>query len=319
VKSAAFSDGLPLTGSETITGFTMRSLQPPIGDAIHVGAARRVVSPDYFAALGTPIVEGRSFQASDGPSAPKVVIVNQAFAKKYLTDHPIGDKIMNFIEDDNQEYEVVGIIPQVRERGLADPIGPEIYSLTSQANARAIATTSFLILRTNGDARSLMDSVRSIVTEEEPSLIIDSLRPMEDALMRTLQRPRFYAFLLDGFAGFVLIIAGVGLFGVLSYSVAQRSGEIAVRTAMGARPSDIARLVLRQAATITSAGLAIGIAASLAFGKYLSTLVYGVSTRDAATLILVPLVLAVVAAVACFLPAHRASRIDPVRILRTQF
>ncbi len=172
------------------------------------------------------------------------------------------------------------------------------------------------MIRAAGDPTRLVPIVRSIVREQDPSLALESVMTMEERVMGSLARPRLYAVLLGGFAAFALAVAAVGLFGVLSYGVQLRTREIGVRTALGATPSAIAGLVLRQALGVTTSGLVVGLAASAALARYVSRLLYGVSPYDLASFVGVPLLILAVAVLACLVPARRAARVDPVRVLR---
>ena len=173
-----------------------------------------------------------------------------------------------------------------------------------------------LLVRTLNDPAPLAQAIRSAVREADAGLAPDAVRTLEERLMTTLARPRLYAVLLGGFAAFALAIAAVGLFGVLSYTVAQRSRELALRTALGARQVDIVSLVVRQGLAVTAAGLIAGMTGSLWLTSAIATQLYGVTTHDPVTYTVVPLVLAVVAALACFAPARRAARLDPLTVLR---
>jgi putative ABC transport system permease protein len=173
-----------------------------------------------------------------------------------------------------------------------------------------------LLLRTTVDPAAVGPGLRSTIRSADASLVAEVVVTMEERMMRGLARPRLYAILLAGFAAFALIVAAVGLVGVLSYTVAQRSRELAVRTALGARQVDIAGLVLRQGLTVTAAGTAVGILLSLAMTRWLASLLYGVTAHDRLTYVVVPLVLALVSAGACLAPARRAARVDPLRVLR---
>ena len=173
-----------------------------------------------------------------------------------------------------------------------------------------------IVLRTTEPATAFVPQLRAIVHDLDPSVALDSVGTMEQRLLRNLARPRLYAVMLGGFAIFALAIAAVGLFGVLSYSVAQRSREIAVRSALGARPSDIVRLVLAQGLAITALGLALGIGAAVVLARFLSTFVYGVTVHDRVTFVAVPVLLAAAAALACAVPASRAAKLDPLKTLR---
>jgi putative ABC transport system permease protein len=173
-----------------------------------------------------------------------------------------------------------------------------------------------VVVRTVGDPSPYAAIVRDLLREQAPTLAFDSVMSMDDRVMTSLARPRTYALLLSGFALFALAIAGVGLFGVLSYSVAQRTREIGVRTALGAQTRDIVRMVFRQGLAIAGAGVAIGLLMSAAAVRSLSAFLYGVAAYDVASFIVVPVVLAAVAVVACLVPARRAASIDPLRALR---
>jgi putative ABC transport system permease protein len=176
--------------------------------------------------------------------------------------------------------------------------------------------TVFFVARTAGDPTAIVGPLRAIIRKRAPQLVVDSIMTMDDRLLSSLSRPRAYALVLGGFAAFALAIAAVGLFGVLSYSVAQRSREIGIRTALGARSQDIVSLVLRSGLTITAAGLAAGLAAAALLASSLSKILYGIRPIDATTFIAVPVALTLVAIVACAAPARRAARIDPLRALK---
>jgi ABC-type antimicrobial peptide transport system permease subunit len=173
-----------------------------------------------------------------------------------------------------------------------------------------------LIVKAGSDPAPLAEAIRTAVREADPRLVAEAVRTLDQRLLTTLARPRLYAILLGGFAAFALAIAAVGLFGVLSYSVAQRSREIALRSALGARPSDIVRLIVRQGLAVTAAGLGAGLLASMWMTRAIATQLYGITTSDAVTYVAVPIVLGGVATVASVVPAWRASRLDPLRALK---
>jgi putative ABC transport system permease protein len=312
----AFTTGLPLINSETIAGFTMKSLRPPLGVDVQVHTVRSVVSEDYFEAIGMKMIQGRSFNETDGASS-RTAVVNRTFANRYLSERAIGDRISNFATDDHKEFEVIGIVDDVLKRSVTTPPQPEIYSLDRQMDAVTFnPDMGSLVLRTGIDPRALIDPLKQIVAGTHPSLTVESIMTMEDRVSGSLSRPRFYAILLGLFAACSVLIAGVGLFGVLSYTVAQRTREIAVRIAIGAMPMDVITLVLRQGMFVTATGLAIGVGISLAFIEYLSTLLYGVTAYDLATFTGVPLAIALIAIAACIAPAVRAARIDPLAAMK---
>jgi len=314
VNHAAYGDRLPLNPGETISAFNMPSNRPPVGDIIQVHSVRFVVSENYFSTLGIRFTSGREFNSNDVAASSKVVVVNRSFAKQYLSDAAIGDRIVNFAGSNAKgEYEVVGIIDDVLQHGLNDPIQPEIYSLQHQTTFRS--SMPGLIVRTNGDPRALINDLRSIVREQDSTLALDSVMTMEDRVASTLARPRLYAVLFGVFAISALVIATVGLFGVLSYSVSNRFREFALRAALGARPANVMGLVLKQGMAMTVSGLVLGILFSVAGMRYLSGLLYGVTSHDWISFSAVTVVIATIAGAACVLPALRALRVDPIRAL----
>ena len=231
----------------------------------------------------------------------------------FFTLHPT-----NFARGDGVEFEVVGIVDDVLKRGVTETAQPEIYSVNRQmASATFNPDAGSIALRTSGDPRALIDSLRTIVREQDSSMAVSSILSMEDRVSRSLARPRLYAVLLTTFALTALGIASVGLFGVLSYNVAQRKREIAIRTALGALPRDVVRLILRQGFLLVIAGLAVGIFISFAAVKYLATLLYGVSPHDWLIFAAVSLAIMALALIACLVPALRAARTDPLIAMRS--
>src|SRR5262249_21419998 len=200
--------------------------------------------------------------------------------------------------------------------GGAEPQQPEIFLPFGQIGCANAVPQPIVLVRPADDPLPYVAHLRSLLHQQAPSLALDSVMTMEDRVMSTLAKPRLYAVVVAGFSLFALTIAGVGLFGVLSYCVAQRAREIGVRTALGARTADIVGLVLRQVAAMAAAGITIGLAASYAASRSLATMLYGVGPHDALTFVGVPLVLLVVAAIACLVPARRAAQVDPITALR---
>jgi putative ABC transport system permease protein len=317
VNQIAFTDTLPLSSGETLTGFTMPSPRPPVGSEIRVNAVRRVVSADYFRVLGVAPVAGRVFESHHDRNSTKSVVVNTSFAKKYLSDHPVGNRISNFAEGNGVEYEVIGVIPDVMQLGLQDPVQAEIYSLVQQMPITRTSSEQNFILKISGDPRSLVEPLREILRQEDASLIIDSVTTMENRLSTSLARPRLYAILLGAFASSALIIAATGLFGVLSYNVAQRTREFAVRTALGATPGNVVRLVLKEGLGFAIAGIVAGLAISFAFIRYLTSLLYGITPHDSLSIAAVCFMVVILAMISSIVPAIRAVRIDPIESLKS--
>jgi putative ABC transport system permease protein len=317
VTDAAFASEMPLRPSGSTSAFTLRSSQAG-GGTIAVQASPRIVSPRAFSAMGMRIIAGRGFTDADTASSQPVVIVNRTFARRYLGDSPVGARLpMGVGYQDGVEGVVAGVVEDTRSLTAVDPPQPEMYFSYRQFKGRLPVAVVTLVVRTNGDPAALASALRTVIREADPGLVAEAVRTMEDSLRLGLARPRLYAVLLAGFAVCALLIAGVGLFGVLSYTVAQRSREIAVRSALGASPQAVVRLVVRQGLTVTVAGIATGLAASLILTDTLSKFLFGVTPRDPLTFLLVPVLLVVVAGVACFVPARRAAAVDPVSVLRS--
>jgi putative ABC transport system permease protein len=318
VTAAAASSETPLLPYEMMMGFQL----PPGPGRPQMTVARaqgRFVSPNYFAAMGMRVLHGRGFSTSDSPKSQMVVVVNETFVRRYLPAEPLGATVpISYIPNSRDGQTVVGVVDDVHQQGAADPPQPEIFFNYRQLSVGMMLSTPVVIARTSGDPARLLPTMARFVLEAQPGLVADSAMTMDDRLVTSLAQPRLYALLFGTFAVFALLVAATGLFGVLSYSVSLRTREIGVRTALGARPSDIAGLVVKQALTITVAGAAIGLGAAFLLVTLIGTLLYGVTAHDGLTFALVPVVLFALAAVACYGPARRAAGISPLRMLRNQ-
>jgi predicted permease len=317
VSGVAFGNALPLVSAGGFRAFKMR---PPVDPSVEVdvNAMQRVVSPGYFATLGLRLVAGRTFSDGDTMASREVIVVNQSFAAKYLGPHPLGTIVPNLgmCRGDNDRWEVVGVVADMRQGAVADARQPEIFLPYEQVGCAAAVPEPFVVVKTNTDPAPYAATVRTLLRQEEPTLAVDSVMTMEERVTNTLAKPRLYAVIVAGFGAFALAIAGVGLFGVLSYSVAQRSREIGVRTALGARPADIVALVLRHVAVMAACGIVAGAWLAFAVSRSMTNVLYGVDPHDPLTFVAVPAILAVVTAIACVVPARRAAQVDPVRALR---
>ncbi len=317
VALASFTSEMPLSAGGSTAAFTMISPHAD-GGAISVQASPRVVSPGYFHAMGMRVLQGRDFEDSDVQTSLPVAIVNRTFARRYLGDAALGATLPMGVgyQDSDSKALIVGIIDDIRYVSPADAIQPEIYYSYLQLGHRLVTPVLNLVLRTAASPAGAVTTIRTALRAVDDNLAPDSIFTMEERLLRGLARPRLYAILLGGFAIFALVVAGVGLFGVLSFIVAQRSRELAVRTALGARQVDIIREILRQGMAVAALGLAIGLPGSFALTRSIAAMLYGVTTYDAFTYLVVPVVLFSVAIVACLAPALRAARIDPIRLLK---
>ncbi len=320
VRAAAAGTGLPLATAagpfkhgEMLKGFTMRS---PIGEGtISVHASVRFVSDDWFRALGTPMLDGRAIAATDTSTSEPVVVVNQVFAHRYLADRAL-DRRLPLGGGGEPDTRVVGVAEDIHQGAVTDPVQPEMYLPYRQYRDGFAPPQASFVLRSDGDPVRYAAELRRLVRAEDGSLVLASVMTLDDRVRVSLAEPRLYALMLSAFAVSALLVAGVGLFAVLSYSVAQRAREIGVRSALGARPSDIVRMVVRQALWMTAVGLAVGLALAAAFVRVLSGFLYGVGPYDLISFVVVAALLASVAGLAAFAPARRAAHVDPIKVLR---
>ena len=316
IVHAASTTVLPLSGTDAMLGF---ELPPPPNSGqqpISVRAGLRTVSTDYFKALGVRVIEGRGFDPTDTRASLPVVVINREFARQYLNNAALGRVLPAGFEPDRPEWHVVGVVENILPRNVNDAVQPEVFVPSSQLTSGVSGADPTIVIRTSREPVALASVLRDVVRQQDSNVAVDSVMTMEARLMQNLARPRLFAVVLGGFACFALAIAAVGLFGVLSYSVAQRSREIGVRAALGAQRGDIVVLVLRQCAAVTATGLVVGMAGAFVLSRSLSRLLYGVSPADPFSFLAVPVVLFAVAAIACFVPARRAASVDPLRVLR---
>lgn len=306
----ALANSVPLMPGGTLSSFPV--LNGHTGAHVQAQAALFVVSPEYFATLGLRVVAGRPFGPTDAARSRPVAIVNRAFARKYLGDHPVGVKLWDD-QPNRPGSEVVGVVDDVHQRSVTDEPAPELYRLIGQERARAQIN---LAIKTAGRPAAYGGTLRSVLRQYDPSIDVDSVLPLEERLSTSLAQPRLYSVLSASLAGLALLVAGVGLFGVVGYAVAQRTREIGVRAALGAAPTSIVVLVLRQGLGMAAGGLALGLVISYDAATWLGALLYGVTAHDGVSYVAVPIVLLAAAAVACLAPACRAARIDPLRALR---
>jgi putative ABC transport system permease protein len=318
VTHAAFTSELPITAGGSTSAFTLPSRTAP-GGTVSVQASPRIVSPRSFPALAMRLIAGRDFADADTATSLPVVVVNRAFAHQYLADNAVGEQLPMGIgyQDASSNATIIGVVDDVRYPGGTRVTQPELYYSYRQFGGKVVVPVVTLLVRTSADPNALSTAVRAAVREADAGLVADAVTTMEARLLTTLARPRLYAILLVGYATLGLLIAAVGLFGVLSYTVAQRTRELAVRAALGAQQGDIIRLVLRQTLGMTAVGLVAGLLASLVLSRSTGALLYGITPYDTFTFVSVPVVLAIAATAACVGPALRAARLDPLRALRS--
>jgi putative ABC transport system permease protein len=313
VTHAALSNSLPLTADRGADFW-----QNPSDKTSQTLVVLRLVSADYFPAMGMRITRGRPFTGAETPTSEPVVLVNEAFARRYLSGDPL-EATAHLIADhgrpDLTAWRIIGVVADVKHHGAEDPVKPEVFAATTQLTAGPSAT-QYVAVRTTGDPATLVADLRAIVRGASVNAALEQVMTMETRLMASLARPRLYAVLLGGFAVFALFIAVVGIFGGLSYAVSQRTREIGVRTALGATPGDIVALVVRQGVAMTLVGLAIGFLVAGWAGRYLSGFLFGVTPADPVTFVVVGVAFTAIAAVAYGIPARRAAKVDPIDALR---
>ena len=322
VMHAAVSTGLPLASSGGFLSFKFPS-PLRVGTVIDVEAMRRLVSPGYFGALGIRVRAGRPLTAADDANAQPAAVVNRSFVRKYLDDIPIEQAVglslgtavfQTLTKGVTSEAVIVGVVDDVKQDAPDGAPQPEMFLAYAQVGRNF--GSAFVVVRTADDPASHVEMLRTALREEDPALALDAVMTMDQRISRSAARPRTYAVLLGGFALFALIIAGAGLFGVLSYSVTQRSRELAVRSALGASRAGVVRVALKQISVAMGAGLMIGLALAFWLSNHLAPFLYGVSPSDRLSFGIAPVVLVIVGVLACVVPARRVARTDPVKVLR---
>ena len=318
VSSVSLASGLPPLRRINANDTEIEGYQPtPDGPAQNVDYWN-TVGNDYFKTMKIRLVEGRSFEPQDeNPNAMPVVIVNQALAKRFWQGSPIGRRVNPGFADPKVWCTIVGVVEDTKNAGMDKPAGPELYF-----QARQVASRGFLgsnvnfVVRASNDFAPMEGSIRNAVRELDSSLPVYNLRSLDELVSRSMVQPRFLALLLATFSGIALFLAAIGIYGVMAYSVAQRTQEIGVRMALGARPLHVLRLVLGQSLGMLLIGIVIGLAGAFALTRLMRTLLFEITATDPLTYVSVIGVLTVVALLACYIPARRAAKVDPLIALR---
>ncbi|MGB8129994.1 MAG: ABC transporter permease [Candidatus Angelobacter sp.] len=315
VRSASATSYLPLTGIGAGTSVKMLG-QPPAKPGEEFVATIRTVLPGYFHTMGIPLKHGRDFNAADDvESTPHRFIVSEAFVRKYLPgEEPLGKQISAWMEKENPFGEIVGVVGDVSDKTLDSEPTPTVYYIHSHLSYGEMV----FVLRTENDAMSMAGPARKIIQGMDPELPVSQVRTMETVVRQTFASQQFSAVLLGGFSLASLLLAVIGVYGVLAYSVTQRTREIGVRIALGAEPLTITRMVVASGARMVMIGAAAGIAAALALSGLMKSLLFGIGPRDPLTFIAAPAVFVAVALVAAYVPARRAARVSPMEALRAE-
>jgi putative ABC transport system permease protein len=311
VESAGAVVNLPLDGTGWSNSFTVEGRPPPTAGEF-IAASNNRVSKDYFRAMQIPLARGRSFTERDAAGSPAVAVINETAARRFFADEdPIGKRLQ--VHDGGPTREIVGIVGDVRHDGLDADIRPMIYMPYVQ-DPRAM--TLNLVVRTSSDPAKLAAVVQGEVRAADKDLPLASVRTMEEIVAGSVSSRRFSMTLLAIFAGVALMLAVVGIYGVMSYLVNQRRHEIGIRMALGARPRDVLRMILGHGLRLSFIGAGLGLASALALTRVLSGLLFGVSATDPLIFAVIPVVLVAAALGACAVPARRATKVDPMVALR---
>ena len=316
VEAAGAAFPMPFSNNDSSSSFSIVG-QPPQPPGKELGASHLTITPDYFRAMATPVLRGRDFNSHDTKDSSPVVIVNDAFAAKFFPDgKALGQQItLDSLEDGKPTApkEIIGIVGGSRHESLAVAPLPEFYIPAAQDPARRM---NVVIRTAASDPAGLQNSLRNIVHEFDKDLFVPTLEPLEKRIGVTLAQPRFNMILLGCFAGVAMILAAIGIYGVIAYSVAQRTREIGIRMALGAQKIDMLTMVMRQSFTVIGIGLLAGILGALAVTRLMSSLLYGVSAHDLSIYAIVTILLSGAALIATYFPARRAMAVDPMVALR---
>jgi putative ABC transport system permease protein len=317
VEAVAVTNKLPLDG-----WFNLPYRLPQEQNKFSGSVEYRLISPDYFNVMKMSLRRGRPFNESDAAGAEPVIIVNEAFARRHFAGgEPLGQQIYVCCEGGElMPRRIVGVVNETKQRSLSQGAPATVFIPLGQINEamKGNAQSVSFVLRTAGEPLALGAAIRSELRQLDPSVPVRNLRSLEQLVGRSVAPQRFNLSLLGGFAGLGLLLAAIGIYGVMAYSVSQRTHELGLRMALGAQTRDVLRLVVRQGMSLALVGVALGLSASFALTRLLKNLLFGVSATDPVTFVLIALVLIIVALVACYVPARRATRVDPLIALRCE-
>jgi putative ABC transport system permease protein len=303
---------LPLTGAEESTDLLIEGrTNPPANQRPE--ADYTIVSPEYFRALAIPLLKGRQFSDYDNPNAPDVIIINDALANRYWpNEEPLGQRIR--IGFEKSPRAIVGVVGSIKQSTLSADARPAMYIPHLQL-ARGGMT---IVVRTNGDPMSLANIARQQIHSVDPTIPVTNIRTMDEIFSASVAQQRFSMLLVGVFGALAVALAAIGIYGVMGYAVTQRKHEIAVRMALGAKTNQVLKLILKDGLVLASLGVVIGLAGAFALTRLMSSLLFDVKPTDAQTFIAVSALLIFVALLACFVPARRASKVDPLIALRSE-
>jgi putative ABC transport system permease protein len=313
VQDAGVINTLPLDKGPT-AGFRVDGREVTTPDK-WPSANYRAVSPNYFRAMGIPVLQGRAYTDRDNSSSPPVMIVNQKLAdEEFSGENPIG-KRLTFGNPGNQQpvwFEIVGVVANVRSLELREEPTAELYFASLQDYWPAMS----LVVRSSVDSPNLSASVRQIVNEVDKSVPVSNVQTMDHVVSASITQPRFNLFLLGLFSTVAMLLSAAGIYGVTAYSVTQRTHELGIRIALGAQVGDVLKMILGQGMAVIGVGLVIGLAAAFALVRLLRSFLFGVGEKDPFTFVAITVLLLLVALLACYIPARRATKVDPLEALR---
>jgi predicted permease len=323
IESVSLSWGaFPLSGDDEAL-FWIEGQPKPSSEHDKSWAVKYVVEPDYLRTMGIRLQRGRFLNAQDNEHAPPVVVVDDAFASKYFPNqNPIGKRLYMDVFDPDAA-EIVGIVGHVKQWGLdrddAEAVQAQVYLSFMQLGdpiMKLTAPGAGVVVRSTGSAPTLFDSLRHASAQMSSQQVVYGPESMDELISGSLAARRFSMILLSVFAGLALLLASVGIYGVISYVVGERTREMGIRMALGAQRSDILWLILRQGGTLAGAGVVLGLISSMGLARFMTGLLYGVGATDPLTFLAVAILLGLVALAACCIPALRAARVDPMVALR---
>jgi putative ABC transport system permease protein len=307
---------LPFSDNGWNASFRMEN-DPERGPGTHPEASYVVVTPNYFRTMRIPLRSGRDVDDRDNETAPQVALVNETFVRRYVTNgNPIGQRILLDRKQGRTEaIEIIGVVGDAKQNAIGAPTPPEMYQPFAQKPSRRL----WFVFRTaTQNLSGLQASVRRVIQEQDGEVYVSNVEPMRSSIGKTLAQPRFNMVLLGVFATVAMVLAAIGIYGVIAYSVSQRTREIGIRMALGAQRGDMLRLVLRQSLSVVLIGIALGLVAAFAATRLLASLLYGVGSNDLFTYASVVFLLGSAALLASYIPARRAMKVDPIIALRAE-
>jgi len=312
VQSAGMINVLPLTSGPTVA-FQIEG-RPKLTIDKLVPTNFRNVSPDYFRTMNTPVLKGRAFTEQDDGNAPRKLMINQALAQRdFPNEDPLGQRLdFGTPSGETVLYEIIGVTANVRSLELREEAEPELYFTSKQSLFENMA----IVVRSTVEPESIAPTLRQAVAEVDRTVPVSQVKTMEHIVSESVTQPRFNLFLLGVFSGLALLLSVAGIYGVTAYTVTQRTHELGIRIALGAQVGDVLRMILGRGMAVIGMGLAIGLIAAFALMRLMNSLLFGVTATDPFTFIGITVVLIAAGLLACYIPARRATKVDPLTALR---